>query len=144
MSTTTMGRVTARARIENLEDLHLARKGHLNPAEVRAIEVEHALVDTGMTGLGIPSRLIRQLGLTKLRTRSATTTAGPREFGVFSGVQVLIQDRDFIIDVTEVPDTCPVLIGQVPLELLDFVVDPVNQRLIGNPEHGGEHMMDMY
>jgi clan AA aspartic protease len=138
-----MGPVTARAQIENLQDLHLARTGHLNPAEVRKIEVE-ALVDTGMTGLGIPSRLIRQLGLTKLRTRSANTTAGPREYGVFSGVQVLIQGRDFIIDVTEVPDTCPVLIGQVPLELLDFVVDPVHQRLIGNPEHGGEHMIDMY
>lgn len=144
MSTTTMGRVTARARIENLQDLHLARTGHLNPAEVRTIEVDKALVDTGMTGLSIPSGLIRQLGLTKLRTQSANTTAGPREYGVFSGVKVLIQDRDFIIDVTEVPDTCPVLIGQVPLELLDFVVDPVRQRLIGNPEHGGEHMIDMY
>jgi hypothetical protein len=36
------------------------------------------------------------------------------------------------------------MIGQVPLELLDFVVDPVGQRLIGNPEHGGKHMMDMF
>ena len=41
-------------------------------------------------------------------------------------------------------DTCPVIIGYVPLELLDFVVDPKGQRLIGNPEHGGEFMFDMY
>lgn len=144
MSTTTMGRVTARVRIENLHDVYGVHSGNLQPEDVRAVEVDSALVDTGMTGLGIPSSLIRQLGLTKLRSRSANTTAGPRESGVFSGVQVLVQDRDFIIDVTEVPDTCPVLIGQVPLELLDFVVDPVNQRLIGNPEHGGAHMIDMY
>ena len=39
---------------------------------------------------------------------------------------------------------CPVLIGQVPLELLDFVVDPKGRRLIGNPEHGGEQMIEMY
>ena len=26
-------------------------------------------------------------------------------------------------DVSEVPDDCPVLIGQIPLESLDFVVD---------------------
>jgi len=27
--------------------------------------------------------------------------------------------------------------------LLDFVVDPIGQRLVGNPDHGGEHMMDL-
>jgi hypothetical protein len=46
--------------------------------------------------------------------------------------------------VAEVPDDCPVLIGQIPLEVLDFVVDPVGQRLIGNPAHGGEQMLEMY
>jgi hypothetical protein len=30
------------------------------------------------------------------------------------------------------------------LELLDYVVDPVGGRLIGNPDHGGEHMMDLF
>ena len=48
------------------------------------------------------------------------------------------------MDVTELPDECPVLIGQLPLEALDFVVDPVNQRLIGNPAHGGEHIIELY
>jgi len=36
------------------------------------------------------------------------------------------------------------LIGVIPLEILDFVVDPKRQRLIGNPEHGGEQMFDMF
>jgi hypothetical protein len=30
------------------------------------------------------------------------------------------------------------------LELLDFVVDPVGQRLIGNPDRGGQQMIDMF
>lgn len=55
-----------------------------------------------------------------------------------------IQGRDCPCDVVEVPDDCPVLVGQVPLELMDFVVDPVNQRLIGNPAHGGEQIVDLY
>ena len=42
------------------------------------------------------------------------------------------------------PDDCPVLIGQIPLEALDFVVDPANRRLIGNPAHGGEQMIELY
>jgi len=37
-----------------------------------------------------------------------------------------------------------VLIGQVPLEMLDFVVDPPGQKLIGNPDHGGKQMIDMF
>jgi hypothetical protein len=48
-----------------------------------------------------------------------------------------------VTDVSEIPNSCPALIGQIPLELLDFVVDPKGQRLIGNPDHGGEEMIDL-
>jgi hypothetical protein len=63
---------------------------------------------------------------------------------VYGAVRLTIQGRDCLSDVAEVPDDCPVLIGQIPLELLDFVVDPVNHRLIGDPRHGGEHILEMY
>jgi len=36
------------------------------------------------------------------------------------------------------------LIGVIPLEILDFVVDPKGQRLVGNPAHGGEQMFEMF
>jgi hypothetical protein len=36
------------------------------------------------------------------------------------------------------------IIGQIPLEYLDFVVDPRSQKLTGNPAHGGEHMFELY
>ena len=48
------------------------------------------------------------------------------------------------MDVLEVPDGVPALIGQIPLEYLDFVVDPQSRTLIGNPAHGGEHVMEMF
>jgi hypothetical protein len=44
----------------------------------------------------------------------------------------------------EVPDDVPVLVGQIPLEMLDLVVDPQSRRLIGNPEHQGEHILELY
>jgi len=47
------------------------------------------------------------------------------------------------MDVIEVPDSVPVLIGQLPLEHLDFVVDPRSRTLIGNPAHGGEHVYEL-
>ena len=52
--------------------------------------------------------------------------------------------RDCPIEVSELPDNCPASIGQVPLELLDFVVDVPGQRLISNPAHGDEHMIETY
>jgi hypothetical protein len=36
------------------------------------------------------------------------------------------------------------LVGQIPLEALDYVVDLRARRLIGNPDHGGELMYDLY
>ena len=36
------------------------------------------------------------------------------------------------------------LLGQVPLELLDFVVDTEGRRLIPNPLHRGEQMTEEY
>ena len=59
-------------------------------------------------------------------------------------VRLSVQGRECHVEVAQLPDECPVLIGQVPLELLDFVVDPIGQRLLGNPDHGGEHMMDLF
>lgn len=139
-----MGKVVVSAKIENLEDLYEAAKGVRAADQVRTVEVGDALVDTGATMLSLPKRFIDQLGLKPMRTRKARTAVGPREFGVFSTVQLTIQGRDCRLDVCEVPDDCPVLVGQLPLEHLDYIVDPIGQRLIGNPDHGGTHMIDMF
>jgi hypothetical protein len=94
--------------------------------------------------LSMPKRLIEQLGLIPLRTRPVRTSAGLRVAQVYGTVRLTIQGRDCPSDVAEVPDDCPTLVGQVPLEVMDFVVDPVGQRLIGNPAHGGEQMYEQY
>ena len=144
MEIVTMGKVTVPARIENLEEVYQADKGALRADQVRSVEVNDALVDTGATLLSVPRRFIRQLGLKRTRTRTARTAAGTVEFAVYQAVRLTVQERDCIIEVAEIPDECPVLIGQVPLELLDFVVDTAGQKLIGNPDHGGKQMIDMF
>jgi predicted aspartyl protease len=144
METTTMGKVSVPAKIENIADLYAVDKGTLRSDQVRCVDVSDALVNTGATMLSLPRRMIAELGLKRFRTRHARTTTGVSEFAVYGTVQLTVQGRDCRVDVTEIPDDCPVLIGQVPLELLDFVVDPVGQRLLGNPEHGGEQMIDLF
>jgi predicted aspartyl protease len=107
------------------------------------VDVADALVDTGATGLSMPRQLIARLGLEPTRKRRARTSAGVIDVQTYGAVRLTIQGRDCVCDVTELPDECPVLVGQVPLEVLDFVVDPVNQQLIGNPAHGGEHILEL-
>ena len=112
--------------------------GLLTEEELRRVEVEDARVDTGATYLAMPKYLIDRLGFRKLRTSLAKTAAGTASFGIYGPARLTVQGRDCIIEVSELADDRPVLVGVIPLELLDFVVDPKGQRLIGNPDHGGE------
>ena len=138
-----MGKVLVAARIENLDDLFSVRKGLLREEQVRRVDVADALVDTGATGLLLPKRLIAQLGLEPLRIRPSRTIAGQSGFQVYRAVRLTVQGRDCISDVAEIPDEFSVVVGQVPLELMDWVVDSKGQRLVGNPVHGGEHMIEV-
>lgn len=144
MEITTVGKVLVRAEIENLEDLYQMKLGQLASDRVRRVAVDDAIVDTGATMLSLPKRLIDDLGLERVRTRRARTAMGVSDFGVYSAVRLAVQGRECILEVAELPDECPVLIGQLPLEHMDWVVDPIGQRLIGNPAHGGEEMIDMF
>lgn len=144
MGNATMGKVIVTAKIENLHDLFEVGVGRLVADKVRSVEVSDALVDTGATMLSMPKQLITQLGLHPVRTRQVRTSAGPATVQVYDAVRLTIQGRDCSSDVIELPDDCPVLIGQLALEALDFVVDPIGQRLIGNPAHGGEHIIELY
>lgn len=139
-----MGRVLVEATVENLKDLWERESGVRASEDVRCITINKALVDTGATTLSLPTKLIQRLGLTKRAEKRVVTSSGESETSVYEAVRLTIQGRDCTVDVMEVPDSVPPLIGQVPLELLDFVVDPGGQRLIGNPEHGGEHIVEMF
>jgi len=144
MGTTTMGKVIVPAKIENLDDLYQLEHGLLSEDQVRRVEVPDALVDTGASTLMLPQRLVPQLGLKPLHKRAARTAGGPASLQVYRAVRLTVQGRDCICDVVEIPDDLPVLIGQIPLEAMDWVVDSNCQRLIGNPEHGGEQMIDVF
>lgn len=144
METETMGRVLTEAMIENLMDLWDAERGLMPPGKVRRITVNDALVDTGATSLSMPTRLISQLGLAKRYRKRIRSSIGTADVDVYEAVRLTIQDRDCTVDVIEVPDEVPILIGQIPLEALDLVVDPRQGKLTGNPAHGGEHIIELY
>jgi predicted aspartyl protease len=139
-----MGRVLTEVTIENLKDLWAVERGLLSDEQVRRVTVTDALVDTGATLLSLPTKMIRQLGLDKAGSKRATCSTGGGEADVYSAVRLTIQGRSCTMDVMEVPDNVPALVGQIPLEHLDFVVDLRSRTLIGNPAHGGEHVYELY
>ena len=116
----------------------------MKPHEARVVDVPDALVDTGAMTLALPTNIIERLGLTLRGERPSLTASGMRTARRYDAVRLTIMGRDCTVDVVEVPDIVPVLIGQVPLELLDFVVDPKNRCLTGNPAHGGEQVIELY
>jgi predicted aspartyl protease len=144
METQTMGKILVQAKIENLVDLWQAAQGKIPGEQIRKIEVLDAMIDTGATNLSMPKRMIEQLGLMPFRTRPARMPTGWATLRIYGGVRLTVQGRECSCDVAEIADDCPVLIGVIPLEALDFVIDPSAQRLVGNPDHGGEHMIDMF
>lgn len=139
-----MGRVLTEATVENLGDLFEVHRGIRSTDQVRRIVVTDALVDTGATTLALPTRLLQQLGLAKRYEKRATSSRGTGQVAVYEAARLTILDRDCTVDVMEVPDDVPVLIGQIPLEMMDLVVDPQGRRLTGNPAHGGEHVLELY
>ncbi len=138
-----MGRVTTEATVENLMDLWDAQRGLRKPEDVRRIVLTDALVDTGATTLALPPRYIRELGLSKVREQNAVSSSGLGTISIYEAVRLTILERNCIVEVMEVPDKVPVLVGQIPLEMLDLVVDLQGRRLTGNPAHGGEHVLEL-
>jgi predicted aspartyl protease len=139
-----VGRVLTEAKIENSEDLWAVKRGLQKPDEVRSVTVTDALVDTGATLLSLPKSLIARLGLAKVASKQVRSSIGVSEASLYEAVRLTIGGRSCTMDVMEVPDDVPVLIGQLPLEHLDFVVDLRSRTLIGNPAHGGEHVYELY
>ncbi len=139
-----VGRVLTEAKIENLKDLWAVEQGLRKPDEARSVTVTDALVDTGATLLSLPKSLIARLGLEKFSSRQVRSSIGVSEASLYEAVRLTIGGRSCTMDVMEVPDDVPVLIGQLPLEHLDFVVDLRSRTLIGNPAHGGEHVYELY
>ena len=94
--------------------------------------------------MSLKRSVIEALGLQRLATERTKTANGVCERGRYAPVHLELMDRNGEFSVMEVPEEVPNLLGQVPLEELDLVVDCKNQRLVGNPAHGGEWMTEMY
>lgn len=138
-----MGRAIEKVKVKNYGDVFQASKGLLSEDQIRTVEVD-AVVDTGATYLCLPPSVIEQLGLLYSHSGRVKTANGDVERRIFSVADITIKDRTIRMDVMENDETTPPLIGYLVLEALDFVVNPKTQGLMGNPEHDGKWVVDLY
>jgi predicted aspartyl protease len=135
-------KVIVKIKLTNHGDV-IALNRKLSRAKPRTTEVE-ALADTGATRLYLKPSVIKSLGLERVDEVISQTTNGPAKRSVYEPVRLEVQGRYGNFDVVDSGENVPNLLGQIPLEYLDFVVDSKNRKLIPNPEYGDRQMSEEY
>lgn len=128
-----MGEVKIKITIINAGDEALFRRGNLSREQVRIAEVE-AIVDTGATTSVLTPEVARQLGLQVTRQEPAIYANEYRELVDIAEPIVWVYDIRRCVEEPFVMGH-EVLIGQIPLERMDLVVDCNRQQVIPNPMH---------
>lgn len=138
-----MGRVIVDVVVQNVDDLRRFERGEIPTDQIRSITVK-ALVDSGTTFFCLPESIVEQLHLPFNRERETRSVTGPLTMKIYGGARIDVLGRACDVEVMALPAGTQVLLGQIPLETLDYWVDVVNHRLVGNPEHDGQWMAEVF
>ena len=129
-----MGEIVVEIELENPEDRYDARQGRIAEEAVRR-ETVPAIADTGAVMLALPEDVVARLGLPMVREISTMFADGRRgQLPVAGPLTIQIGDRRMPTECIVVPEGAEALIGQVVMEVLDLIPDPVNQTLGPRPE----------
>lgn len=102
-------------------------KPRLKPIAVRA------LVGTGAMMLWIPERIAMQLQLEELEKREVTTAdEKPHLVSHVAPVLIRFENRKCLTSAFVIGDS--VLLGAVPMQVMDVVISPSRETIIVNPE----------
>jgi clan AA aspartic protease len=128
-----MGLTYADITLANGTDADLAQTGRIEKDAVRKVGVS-ALVDSGAYLLTIDESIKTQLGLNVKEMREIELADGSRsECEIVGPVDLHFQNRSTTCRALVLPGATEVLLGAIPLEDLDVLLDPKTQQLIVNP-----------
>jgi clan AA aspartic protease len=110
--------------------------------EIRTLTLD-AMPDTGAWTLVINEETREKLGLGIMETSESTLADGKTDtYDVTEGVTIRWKNRSTVLPAVVVPDAKDILLGALPLEAMDLMVDPVHQRLAG--AHGDKPLHILY
>ena len=128
-----MGYVYADIELTNEEDVALSRRGYLPENQIKRVTTR-ALVDSGAYDLIINQEVqdqlhLRVLGKRPIKLADETIV----EVDIVGPVEVRFETRATTVRALVIPDTEEVLLGAIPLEGLDVIIDPLRERMFVNP-----------
>ncbi|MDR0706459.1 MAG: aspartyl protease family protein [Treponema sp.] len=110
--------------------------------EIRKMTIQ-AMPDSGAWTLVINEDTRRKLGLAIEETSQSTLADGKTDaYDVTEGVKIRWKDRSVILPAVVVPNAKDILLGALPLEAMDLMVDPVHECLVG--VHGDQPLHVLY
>ena len=128
-----MGLIYADVQLTNSNDLALARSGYLTEEKIRRLKTT-ALVDSGAYMLTINEEVKNQLDLPVIDQDWAELADGSLvQVDVVGPVEVRFENRRVNADAMVLPSATEVLLGAIPMEGMDVLIDPKRQKLIVNP-----------
>ena len=131
-----MGTVYAEITLKNAGDAIRVKENLITEPEVRRTTVT-AIVDTGAATLFITEAVCQQLGLVTEGERSARTASGARiACKVTEPVDIQWKERSTSCRAVVMPGAENILLGAIPLEDMDVMVNPAGRELVG--AHGDE------
>ena len=126
-----MGNVYAEITLKNSGDVTNAMRGIISEKDIHELTVT-ALVDTGAMNLVINEDTCKKLELSIIGTRTVSLAGGIKTFCKISEpVQICWEDRITTVHAWILPNEEEPLLGVIPLEDMDLIVDPVRRVLIG-------------
>ena len=123
------------AEIEWLKglDAALCNAGRLEEVAVKKIKVV-AMVDSGAYMLAVNEDIQIQLDLRKVDEQEAEFADGRKsKLDIVGPVDIRFKNRATTVRAMVLPGDSQVLLGAIPMEDMDVVIDPRKQELIVNP-----------
>ena len=124
-----MGFVKAHIEIANSFDMGMARRSRIRKEEIRKQDVE-ILIDTGAYNLSINENLVAQLGLEVIGSQSFELADGEiKQFPVAEPVEIRFKNRTTSCNPIVLPGNTEMILGCIPLEDMDVIIDPRKETL---------------
>ena len=129
-----MGLVYAEIELVNSGDIELTARGFMNEKDIRKTTVK-ALVDSGAYMMCINENIKNQLGLRSIGKQVAELANGQKEtYEIVGPVEVVFLNRSTSCRAMVLPGDSEVLLGAIPMEDMDVVIDPLMQTLMLPPD----------
>jgi clan AA aspartic protease len=130
-------------KLTNDYELTQAEAGTLGADKVRSVEIE-ALVDTGATMMMLPADVVARLGVPiKGRRKVRYADSRVEEVPWVAGVRIDVRGRNAVVSALVGVAGSTALLGQIPLEEMDFIVDPKSRELRPNPASPDAPVLDL-